>query len=179
MSDPRACPDQSTTCEDIGPVACEEITCSPLTTKVDSSVIVYAYEGCFSSAVAPKVTPLVDPDPDSPSEDPEVWDSAQNGARFTMELCGRLCKMRGDYDYIGLWKGQCFCKAEPPAALATPMDEAECSSPCPGDENTMCGGDLAISIYKLALGLYLYIRQSIVRDRILKEIESCMETNIR
>ena len=152
VSDPRGCPEQSSLCEDVTQVSCEEIPCSPLTSQVDSSVIDYAYEGCFSSPVAPKFTALADLDPDNPSDDPDIWDSAHKGARFTVELCGRLCSMRGDYAYIGLWKGECFCKAEPPAALSAPIDKAECGTPCPGDDNQMCGGDLALSIYNLALG---------------------------
>ena len=114
--------------------------------------MVYAYEGCFSSPLPPKFTPLPDLDPDSPSDDPDVWDSAQKGVRFTVELCGRLCRMRGDYAYIGLWKGECFCKAEAPSALSVPTDQTECSTQCPGDDTQMCGGDMALSIYKLALG---------------------------
>ena len=113
MSDPRGCPDQSSLCEAVTQVSCEEIPCSPLNTQVDSSVIAYAYEGCFSSPVAPKFTALEDQDPDNPSDDPDIWDSAQKGARFTVELCGRLCRMRGEYAYIGLWRGECFCKAGP------------------------------------------------------------------
>ena len=157
MSDPRVCPGQSsdiTTCEAISPVSCEEITCSLLKTKVDSSVMVFAYQGCFSAPEPPRVTKPEDHDPDSPSDDPEVWDTrAPSLERLSLELCGRLCRMRGEYDYIGLGGGGCLCKAQPPAILATPTEETMCSTPCPGDDNQMCGHREALSIYKLSLGL--------------------------
>ena len=156
MSDPRACPGDTSLCEAISPVSCEEITCAPLKARVDNSVMAYSYQGCYSAPEVPSVTSLEDHDPDSPSDDPEVWDTgAKSVERLSLELCGRLCRMRGEYGYIGLGRGGCLCKAQPPAILTTPRDEAQCTTPCPGDENQMCGHTEALSIYKLSLGLSL------------------------
>ena len=138
---------------DLDTITCEPITCTPVKPKVDNSVIVYNYEGCFHSPSHPKSIDAYDLDPDNPSTDPTMWDSNNEAELMTKELCGRLCTLRGNFAYIGLWKEKkCFCKEKPPAILSKPMPEDECSTPCPGEGSEMCGGGQAMSIYNLKLG---------------------------
>jgi len=65
----------------------------------------------------------------------------------TIQGCANFCR-DGGFDFAGLQNGsQCFCdNAFGSLGAAT---EAECNTPCYGDQTTMCGGPWRNSVYSL------------------------------
>ncbi|KAH8815901.1 WSC domain-containing protein [Xylogone sp. PMI_703] len=74
-----------------------------------------------------------------------VFDTGLDSSSMTQETCIAFCK-GNNYRYAGLEDGgECFCGS---AINGPKLDDAECSTPCSGNPDEMCGGNLILSIYE-------------------------------
>ncbi|KAG0652200.1 WSC domain-containing [Hyphodiscus hymeniophilus] len=91
----------------------------------------FVYAGCFT-------------DPSSP-ERALLYDSGLDTQNMTVEKCVAFCK-GNDYKYAGLeYYGECFCGA---TVNGPQIDNSQCTFPCTGDKNEVCGGNDIISVYQ-------------------------------
>nr|XP_022331505.1 uncharacterized protein LOC111129424 [Crassostrea virginica] len=67
-----------------------------------------------------------------------------NGGSNNVTQCARFCG--DDRRWIGLMSRFCYCLAD---RIDSTLEKSSCSTPCPGDRLDTCGGDQAMSIYKL------------------------------
>ncbi|KAI0427654.1 WSC domain-containing protein [Xylaria sp. FL1042] len=67
---------------------------------------------------------------------------------MTVEKCISICSDKG-FEYAGLeFKSQCFCgHGTPQDRLPTRGTQGDCSLPCSGDSNQLCGGAAQVSVY--------------------------------
>lgn len=78
---------------------------------------------------------------------------ALSGARFTSDaltpaLCAQGCASRG-FAYAGAEVGaECYCGNEVLAAMK--VNATDCTAPCKGDANSMCGAAGRLNLYHLA-----------------------------
>ncbi|GAA5840436.1 hypothetical protein JCM11251_006559 [Rhodosporidiobolus azoricus] len=77
----------------------------------------------------------------------------------TVEACLSACQ-KGGAKVCGLtYYGECFGDKAALASTATVLPDAKCRFPCSGNSNEMCGGDKALSVWKVAPAARLSFKQ--------------------
>ncbi|CAK7270880.1 Mitochondrial intermediate peptidase [Sporothrix epigloea] len=106
----------------------------------------YGYIGCFLD-----IDGLNDTVPGTRSLQGDTTDEVLPGD-MTVAKCLAFCGGGGSgtaYTYAGLeYARECWCGQEL-SALAAQEVETQCNLPCDGDSNTLCGGDLRLTLYRL------------------------------
>jgi len=65
-------------------------------------------------------------------------------------VCTQICTKSG-FSFAGVQYGyECFCGNTQPQPSSA-LDQSKCGTPCPGDEDTTCGGYLAMDVYHTGL----------------------------
>ncbi|KAL1835770.1 hypothetical protein VTJ49DRAFT_6091 [Mycothermus thermophilus] len=127
-----------------GSVAAEQAAC-----PADNFYHLGCFEdwGTFSSSF-PFVPETPNPNPSNPSSSfPGFFAGSQYGATVTPLDCAHVCRGHG-YRLTALVNGQCYCGTVLPTTLTPVADPLViCNVPCNGNENLMCGGGDAASIY--------------------------------
>ncbi|KAL1896616.1 Mitochondrial intermediate peptidase [Sporothrix stenoceras] len=106
----------------------------------------YGYQGCYLDISGMNGTA-----PGARSLQGDTTDEVLPGD-MTVAKCLSFCGGAGSgtaYAYAGLeYARECWCGQEL-SSLATKEAEAQCNLPCDGDNNTLCGGDLRLTLYML------------------------------
>ncbi|CAK7567718.1 MAG: Mitochondrial intermediate peptidase [Sporothrix epigloea] len=106
----------------------------------------YGYSGCFLD-----IDGLNGTAPGTRSLQGDTTDEVLPGD-MTVAKCLAFCGGGGSgtaYTYAGLeYARECWCGQEL-SALAAQELETQCNLPCDGDSDTLCGGDLRLTLYKL------------------------------
>ena len=64
------------------------------------------------------------------------------------EYCVKKCKSQ-EYSYAGLESGRrCFCSNTPPPKDALVNANSSCTTTCPGESSSMCGGANMVNVYE-------------------------------
>ncbi|ROT40395.1 WSC-domain-containing protein [Sodiomyces alkalinus F11] len=88
----------------------------------------FEYSGCYADADGNSL----------------VYRSSETSDDMTVEKCSAICKGNG-FAHSGLkYYGICYCGNVIEGAQ---LDESQCSHPCNGDRDQVCGGDNSLSVY--------------------------------
>ena len=72
---------------------------------------------------------------------------------MTVERCTGKCKEKG-YSYAGVqFYKECWCGNEMPKHYAP---KYECNTPCSGNRNQYCGGNLRLNVYRTQTGIWKF-----------------------
>lgn len=103
----------------------------------------YGYQGCYLD-----ITGMNGTAPGARSLQGDTTDEVLPGD-MTVAKCLSFCGGAGSgtaYTYAGLeYARECWCGQEL-SSLATKEAEAQCNLPCDGDNGTLCGGDLRLTV---------------------------------
>ncbi|KJR86576.1 uncharacterized protein SPSK_02748 [Sporothrix schenckii 1099-18] len=103
----------------------------------------YAYQGCYLEIAGTNGTA-----PGARSLQGDTTDEVLPGD-MTVAKCLEYCGGGGSgtaYAYAGLeFSRECWC-GQALSSLATKEAEAQCNLPCDGDDSTLCGGDLRLTV---------------------------------
>lgn len=110
------------------------ISCSTVSTALINLWRVAEYIGCYVDKVG--------------SFERDLSESVFLEQEITVGQCEQLCAR---FKYFGLQYGsECWCDNK--YGKYGPATEAECDTPCTGDESQKCGGNYRNSIYQVTIG---------------------------
>ncbi|KOS16622.1 WSC domain-containing protein 2 [Escovopsis weberi] len=103
----------------------------------------YSYFGCFNE------TTQIPGSADTRALGDGINESKEG--EMTVPLCLAYCSLGAtEYRYAGLeWSRECWC-SQSIAGIAEKLNDSSCSYPCEGDNTTICGGALKLSVYRLS-----------------------------
>jgi hypothetical protein len=92
----------------------------------------FSYQGCFTDSVNNRA----------------FTGAASSGSTMSVENCAAACSL---FQYFGVEYGdECYC-GNSRATSSVSAAESECSMPCAGNKNEMCGGSSRLNVYKNSL----------------------------